>query len=229
MFSWLNHTAPTSILAIFLVDFDLRAHSCLGRSMTLYVQFGLKYGRYQYARIAQLVEHTTDTGGVLGSNPSARTRKTMEVYLEIDFHSFQEYTKSMNTSLIIILVLVGLFVITFLVELVVVIILLVKTHRLKKLALKNGYSSSRITGIILPAKEQVQNFKDSIGYSLFSFNFLIITSFGKDFLPQMDNDIYKVSVENLRKIHKVYICLLFLAFFLMIAALGIGFLSGDFA
>ncbi len=25
------------------------------------------------ARIAQLVEHTTDTGGVLGSNPSART------------------------------------------------------------------------------------------------------------------------------------------------------------
>lgn len=27
----------------------------------------------KYARIAQLVEHTTDTGGVLGSNPSART------------------------------------------------------------------------------------------------------------------------------------------------------------
>ena len=26
------------------------------------------------ARIAQLVEHTTDTGGVLGSNPSARTK-----------------------------------------------------------------------------------------------------------------------------------------------------------
>ena len=26
-----------------------------------------------HARIAQLVEHTTDTGGVLGSNPSART------------------------------------------------------------------------------------------------------------------------------------------------------------
>ncbi len=31
-------------------------------------------GRYtKSARIAQLVEHTTDTGGVLGSNPSART------------------------------------------------------------------------------------------------------------------------------------------------------------
>ena len=27
-----------------------------------------------FARVAQLVEHTTDTGGVLGSNPSARTR-----------------------------------------------------------------------------------------------------------------------------------------------------------
>ena len=26
-----------------------------------------------YARIAQLVEHITDTDGVLGSNPSART------------------------------------------------------------------------------------------------------------------------------------------------------------
>jgi hypothetical protein len=26
-----------------------------------------------YARVAQLVEHTTDTGGVLGSNPSTRT------------------------------------------------------------------------------------------------------------------------------------------------------------
>lgn len=31
-----------------------------------------------YARIAQLVEHTTDTGGVLGSNPSARTMNTMK-------------------------------------------------------------------------------------------------------------------------------------------------------
>ena len=31
------------------------------------------YIRILLARIAQLVEHTTDTGGVLGSNPSART------------------------------------------------------------------------------------------------------------------------------------------------------------
>lgn len=30
----------------------------------------------KFARIAQLVEHTTDTGGVLGSNPSARTKMT---------------------------------------------------------------------------------------------------------------------------------------------------------
>ncbi len=29
-----------------------------------------------YARVAQLVEHATDTGGVPGSNPGARTRKT---------------------------------------------------------------------------------------------------------------------------------------------------------
>ena len=28
-----------------------------------------------HARIAQLVEHTTDTGGVPGSNPGARTLK----------------------------------------------------------------------------------------------------------------------------------------------------------
>jgi hypothetical protein len=31
--------------------------------------------RRQNARIAQLVEHITDTDGVLGSNPSARTEK----------------------------------------------------------------------------------------------------------------------------------------------------------
>lgn len=31
--------------------------------------------RRSYARIAQLVEHTTDTGGVLGSSPSTRTRE----------------------------------------------------------------------------------------------------------------------------------------------------------
>jgi hypothetical protein len=29
----------------------------------------------EYARIAQLVEHITDTDGVLGSNPSTRTNK----------------------------------------------------------------------------------------------------------------------------------------------------------
>ncbi len=36
-----------------------------------------------YARIAQLVEHITDTDGVLGSNPSTRTRRepTQSVFL----------------------------------------------------------------------------------------------------------------------------------------------------
>ena len=35
--------------------------------------FDPNFARPKFARIAQLVEHTTDTGGVLGSNPSART------------------------------------------------------------------------------------------------------------------------------------------------------------
>ncbi len=36
-----------------------------------------------YARVAQLVEHTTDTGGVLGSNPSTRTMKNKILYTVI--------------------------------------------------------------------------------------------------------------------------------------------------
>ena len=41
----------------------------------------LSYTRSVYARIAQLVEHITDTDGVLGSNPSARTKdRTIRIY-----------------------------------------------------------------------------------------------------------------------------------------------------
>ena len=47
--------------------------------MSTYPRFARPNSEYKHsqsnslARIAQLVEHTTDTGGVLGSNPSART------------------------------------------------------------------------------------------------------------------------------------------------------------
>jgi hypothetical protein len=46
----------SSIFIHFLVDFFIRV---------------------THARIAQLVEHATDTGGVLGSNPSARTKEKL--------------------------------------------------------------------------------------------------------------------------------------------------------
>lgn len=130
----------------------------------------------------------------------------------------------MNSSLIIFTVFLVLFLINFLVELVVVILLGFKTQKLKKIVLNNGYSSSNVSGVVLPAQEQMENFKDSYGHSLFSFDYHLISNFGKEILSHVNNENYKEQVTDLKKIHRTYIRLLISGIVLLLASIIVFFL-----
>lgn len=130
----------------------------------------------------------------------------------------------MNIQLIIFFAFLVLLFIDFLAELIVIIILFSKTQKLKKIILSSGYSPLTVSGTILPAQEQIENFKDSYGYSLFSFEYYLISNFGKEILSQANSGNYKVQMVDLRKIHNTYTRLLFSGIVFLLVSIAIFFI-----
>lgn len=130
----------------------------------------------------------------------------------------------MSTSIIVFLVFLALFFISFVLGLIVFVIIFYKTQKLKKAVLSSGYSPSTVSGGILPAQEQLKNFKDSYGYSLFSFEYYLISNFGKEILSQVNNENYKAQMVDLRKIYHTYTRLLFSGLLSLLISIAIFFL-----
>ncbi len=116
----------------------------------------------------------------------------------------------MDYQILVFLVLLFITVLFFICSFISVLVLLIKSYKLRK-SLKNaGYPVENMKGVILPARKQMVNFKDSYGKSLFSFDSYMIMSFGKDVSDVKDASI-QASISVLKKNYRMYMTFFALA------------------
>lgn len=116
----------------------------------------------------------------------------------------------MDYQILVFLVLLFITALFFICSFISVLALLIKSYKLRK-SLKNaGYPVENMKGVILPARKQMVNFKDSYGKSLFSFDSYMIISFGKDVLDVKDASV-QASISVLKKNYRMYMTFFVLA------------------
>jgi hypothetical protein len=125
----------------------------------------------------------------------------------------------MNSQIIFFLTPLACTFILFVCGLISVLIVQIKTYKLTNALKDIDYPADNIRGFVLPARNQINNFKNSFGKSMFSFDSYMIISFGKEILEVKDDSV-KVSISNLKKSYKLYITFLVLTgLFLVISML----------
>lgn len=131
------------------------------------------------------------------------------------------------TPIAISLLFVVVFVVCFVIGLVLTISLLVKASKLKRLLLDSGYPPEKLAGL-LPARDQMQNFRDSTKRSMFSFEWFLISRFGEDVLVKAEGDEYRATVDSMRKTHRAYTRCLVACFAAVILAMATLFFGSQF-
>lgn len=134
----------------------------------------------------------------------------------------------MEYQILIFTVLLSLTVSFFICGFISVIIMQVKSYKIRS-SLKNyGYPVENMKGVILPASNQISNIKDSYGKSIFSFENYMTMSFGKGVFDVKDASI-QASISALKKNYKIFTSLLTLAvLFLIISIITLSILGNTF-
>ncbi len=131
----------------------------------------------------------------------------------------------MNSQILFFLIPLLVTIVLFICGFISVLVMEIKSYKLRKSLKNTGYPVENMKCVVLPARNQMANIKDSYGKSMFSFENYMIMSFGKDVLDLKDASI-QASISALKKNHKMYMTFFVLTGIFLIISMLMFFVVG---
>lgn len=99
----------------------------------------------------------------------------------------------------------AIFIFCFLIAAVLTLIQFIKISKIKKELLKHGYDGAKMLNTVNSSPKQFfGGIKDSMKHSMFSFEYLVISNFGKDALAFVTEGNLVQELQSLRKTHRCF-------------------------